>query len=209
MTKRYKIRSAIFVCAFFATLSVSTVLPSCNKAEEKNDTSTPAFKISEAEKLVVPDAVALPANLPTGNTRVATYFAFGVQKYKAQAVAGSNPVTYQWVFVAPQADLYDNTNKKVGTHSAGPTWQLSAADSVYGQAFNPARTSPGLGATDVDWLLLMPKAGKEPTGFFTNVSYIQRVATKGGKAPTTAPLGANDVVDVPYTAIYRFTKMNQ
>jgi hypothetical protein len=208
MTRRSKIRSTIFVCAFFATLAVSTLLPSCSK-EEKPDTSTPAYQISEAEKLVVPDAVALPANLPNGNTRVATFFADGVQKYKAQAIAGSNPVAYEWVFVAPQADLYDITNKKVGNHSAGPTWQLSVADSIYGQAFSPARTAPGADATSIDWLLLMPKTGKEPTGFFANVSYVQRVATKGGKAPTTPPANATDIMDVPYTAIYRFSKKNQ
>jgi len=57
-------------------------------------------------------------------------------------------------------------------------------------------------------LLLMPKAGKIPTGIFTNVSYLQRIATKGGKAPTIPPVNATDVVDVKYTAIYRFTKQN-
>ena len=165
MTRRYKINSTIFVCAFFTILTASTMVSSCNK-EDKPDTSSPAFHIAEAEKLEVPDAVALPANLPNGNTRVATFFANGVQKYKAQVVAGSNPVTYQWVFVAPQADLYDNTNKKVGTHSAGPTWQLSAADSVYGQALNPPKTAPAADANSIDWLLLVPKTGKEPTGVY-------------------------------------------
>jgi hypothetical protein len=65
--------------------------------------------------------VDVPENLPYGNTRVATYYAVGVQKYKAREKAGSYPLAYEWVFVAPQADLYDATNAKVGTHGAGPS----------------------------------------------------------------------------------------
>jgi hypothetical protein len=55
----------------------------------------------------------------------------------------------------------------------------------------------------------MPKIGKAPTGIFADVSYIQRIATKGGKAPATAPVSASDTIDVHYTAVYRFTKKNQ
>jgi hypothetical protein len=188
-------------------LVLSTIAISCTH-DKPVDTNSPSSHIAEGEKLTIPAAVEVPANLPNGNTRVATFYADGVQKYKAQIKAGSDPVAFEWVFVAPQADLYDASNKKVGSHSAGPTWQLSAVDSIYAQAFNPARTAPGNDATSVDWLLLMPKAGKTPTGIFTNVSYVQRIATKGGKAPTTPPVNATDVVDVRYTAIYRFTKQN-
>jgi hypothetical protein len=206
MTTTFKIINRLFVCAFFAT-SISIPLVSCDK-EKTLDSNAPVNQIEAAEKLVVPDAVALPANLPNGNLRVATFFAIGVQKYRAEAIPGSNPVAYQWVFVAPQADLFDVTNKKVGTHSVGPTWQLSATDSIYGQNFSPARNAPGADAASIDWLLLMPKTGKEPTGIFANVAYVQRIATKGGKAPITPPASATDLIEVPYTAIYRFTKKN-
>src|SRR6476619_3968727 len=117
MTTPLKIINRLLVCAFFAT-SISIPFASCDK-EKTVDSNLPANQIEAAEKLVIPDAVALPANLPNGNVRVATFFASGVQKYRAEAIPGSNPVAYQWVFVAPQADLYDVTNKKVGTHSAG------------------------------------------------------------------------------------------
>jgi hypothetical protein len=187
----------------------SAILFSCNKTDKMSDPNSPASHIAESEKLVIPASVDLPANLPNGNERVATFYAVGVQKYKAQEIAGSSPVAYQWVFVAPQADLYDVSNKKVGTHSAGPDWQLSAVDSMFGQSFTPARTAPGEDATSIDWLLLMPKQGKTPTGIFANVSYVQRLNTKGGKAPTTRPTSATDAVDVSYTAIYRFTKVKQ
>ena len=167
-----------------------------------------AYQIAQSENLVIPDAIALPANLPNGNSRVATFFADGFQKYKAQEIPNSNPVAYQWVFVAPLADLYDATNNKIGNHSAGPTWQLSAVDSIFGQAFNPPKTAASSDASSVDWLLLMPKTGKPPTGVFANVSYVQRIDTKSGKAPSTPPTNASETANVHYTAIYRFSKMN-
>jgi hypothetical protein len=171
----------------------------------------PSQHISESENLAIPDEIDLPSNLPGGNTRVATFYAVGVQKYKARQKAGSDPVVYEWVFVAPAAVLYDVTNAKVGTHSAGPTWQLSGSttDSIYAQQFAPPRTVASPDQSSIDWLLLMPKVGKTPTGLFTDVSYIQRIATKGGKAPATAPVSLTDTIDVYYTAVYRFTKKNQ
>jgi hypothetical protein len=184
----------------------SISLSSC-KRDKEEDINSPSYRIAQSEKLAIPAAIELPAN-PQGNSRVATYYADGVQKYKAQEIANSSPVAYQWVFVAPQADLYDVSNQKVGTHSAGPTWQLSAVDSMFGQAFTPPKVAPSADANSIDWLLLMPKTGKAPTGFFANVSYVQRVDTKGGKAPSTPPTSAAQTVDVPYTAIYRFSRIN-
>lgn len=184
----------------------ATIVTACSRDKEAATTS-PAYHIAESEKLIIPAAVDLPS-APNGNTRLATYYAVGVQKYKAQQKAGSNPASYEWVFVAPQADLYDATNKKIGTHGAGPFWQLSAADSIYAQAFNPPKSSPGKDASTIDWLLLLPKTGKTPTGIFAAVSYIQRIATEGGKAPSTLPANAGETVDVKYTAVYRFTKKN-
>jgi Protein of unknown function (DUF3455) len=170
--------------------------------------NSPAAQIAASEKLDIPAEIELPANLPNGNTRVATFYAEGVQKYKAQVKTGSDPVAYEWIFVAPQADLYDATNAKVGTHSAGPTWQLSVLDSIYGQQYSPPKSAPSPDAGSIDWLLLKPKTGTTPTGIFANVAYIQRIATKGGKAPTTSPSNANETVDVKYKAVYRFTGIN-
>jgi hypothetical protein len=178
------------------------------KAPTAENGNSPAAIIAASEKLTIPAAIELPLNLPYGNKRVATFYAEGVQKYKAQPKAGSNPVTYEWVFVAPQADLYDASNAKVGSHSAGPTWQLSATDSIYGQQYSPPRSAPSSDTESIDWLLLKPRTGTIPTGNFANVAYIQRIATKGGKAPTTPPLSASETVEVKYKAVYRFTKIN-
>lgn len=200
-------------------LAVSMILFSCSKektatpgpgmnysASSANPPVTiPALEIVQSEDLVIPASVDLPAN-PQGNSRVATYYAVGVQKYKAQQV-GIDPVTYQWVFVAPKADLYDITNKKIGTHSAGPVWQLTGNSAeIFAQHFTPARTAASPG--NIDWLLLMPKVGTTPTGIFADVDYIQRIATVGGRAPGIPPTSLAETVDVPYTAIYRFSKIN-
>ncbi|HET6996317.1 MAG TPA: DUF3455 domain-containing protein [Chitinophagaceae bacterium] len=202
--KKVQFRKFIFIT------TVSSVMVVACSRDNDVDVNSPAVKIAESETLSIPPAVDLPSNLPNGNTRVATFYAKGVQKYKAKLIAGTNPAQYEWLFVAPLAALFNAGNAKVGTHSAGPTWQLlgSTTDSIYAQAFTPAKSAPSSDPRSIDWLQLMPKTGKTPTGIFTGVSYIQRIATSGGKAPLAAPVNATDTIDVPYTAVYRFTKKN-
>ncbi|QHW00129.1 DUF3455 domain-containing protein [Spirosoma endbachense] len=169
---------------------------------------TPAQHIAASEQAIIPPEIELPTNNPHGNGRVATYFAQGVQKYKAREKAGSNPITYEWVFVAPEAELYDATNTKAGTHFVGPSWQLTGVNAlIVGQAYDPPK-SASKDPNTIDWLLLKPKSGIAPTGIFQGVDYIQRIATTGGKAPTNPPTTATETVDVPYTAVYRFSRIN-
>ena len=112
-------------------------------------------------------------------------------------------------FLLPhKPDLYDITNAEVGTHGAGPFWEISPADSIFAQQFTPARTAPSPDPESIDWLLLMPKVGTTPTGIFADVDYIQRIATKGGKAPLTPPTSLTQTVDVKYKTVYRFTRIN-
>ncbi len=198
----------LFIKSILVSLLLSTTMVSCRR-DTDTDISSPAYYIAQSEKLAIPTNVELPSNLPNGNTRVATYYAEGVQKYKAQQKPGSDPVTYEWVLVAPKADLYDAANRKVGTHTAGPSWQLSgSSDSIFAQQFSPPKTAPSPDPRSVDWLLLAPKAGKTPTGVFKDVIYIQRIATQGGKAPSVLPTSITDTIDVKYTAVYRLSKKN-
>jgi Protein of unknown function (DUF3455) len=209
--KNKKMKKNNFKRIILAPVAAAVLLVACKKEKEPAavDTDSPAYKISQSEKLIIPAEVDLPANAPGGNTRVATYYAEGVQKYKAQATSTGG---YDWVFVAPKADLFDASSKKIGTHGAGPYWaiprmQSGVSDSIFAQQFSPAKTAtPDAGS--IPWLQLMPKAGKTPTGIFADVDYIQRIATTGGKAPAMAPQSATDTADVFYTAIYRFSKRN-
>lgn len=172
-----------------------------HKSAANKKTDKPGHYIKASEQLTIPSAVAVPE----GSVRVATYYAEGVQQYKAQELAGL-PGIYQWVFVGPKADLYQHNNKLVGTHGAGPFWEISPGDSIFAQHFTPARTAPAPGGTSIDWLLLKPKVGTTPTGIFKDVLYIQRIATEGGKAPSLPPVSATESADVPYKAVYRFSR---
>jgi Protein of unknown function (DUF3455) len=196
-------KKSSFQKTVLAAAILSTVMAACSP-----DVHNPAGEaIYESENLPIPEAIALPSHA-NGYTRVATFYAEGVQKYKARVKAGTT--VYEWFLVAPQANLFDVYHKKVGTHSAGPTWQLhkSTTDSIYGQQFAPPRNAPSPDANSIDWLLLKPKDGTTPTGIFAEVDYIHRIATKGGKAPAVPPASLDDAIDVKYTAVYRFTKKN-
>jgi len=209
-----------FIFPFMLPLLLALAV-SCNKggselqqANETNEVSlrvggnSAAAHIAASEKLLLPSTVSLPENLPAGNKRVATYFAEGVQKYKARVKPGSDPITFDWVFVAPEATLYDANNTAVGHHGAGPFWTTSPSDSIFAQAFSPARTAPSPdGGSSIDWLLLKPKDGTIPSGIFAGVDYIQRIDTKGGKAPVTPPATITEAASVKYMAVYRFSSI--
>ena len=194
----YRFASAWWVAAFI----LLTIL-SCHETDEI-DPNSPGYHIAESENLVVPVEVDLPNS---GNTRIATYYAEGVQIYNARLKAGSDPAAYEWVFASPSAILFNENNEQVGTHFAGPSWQLASGDRINGQHFTPAKTK-SMASNSIDWLLLMPKDGSTPTGIFQDVSYIQRIATTGGKAPATPPASASETIGVEYTAVYRFSKGN-
>lgn len=204
MYKQLLRNQPFYFLRFLLSLALITAIIASCKKDDADDKDLPAYHISKSETLTIPAEVELPANLPSGNARVATYYAKGLQKYKAQLKAGGG---YEWVLVAPHADLFNSNNQKVGFHGAGPVWTITSADSIFAQHFAPARTATP-DANSIPWLLLMPKAGKTPTGIFADVDYIQRIATTGGKAPVTPPQTATDTKDVFYTAIYRFSKKN-
>ena len=199
--KKNNYKKGGLVLFFLALLSGA-----CNRDKDAAP-PPPAFLITQSESLTIPATIDLPAHAP-GHSRIATFFAEGVQKYVAKEKPGTSPASYEWAFVAPLANLYDLTNRKVGTHSAGPSWQLSPTDSIFAQAFSPAKTAPSPDPSGIPWLLLKPKEGKTATGVFAGVDYIQRIATVGGAAPLTAPTAAGQTTEVKYTAIYRFTKKN-
>jgi hypothetical protein len=191
---------------FVVILFLISLLPACTDHIDPEN-STPADEIKAIETLKLPAELVLP-DQPNGYTVAPVYFAKGVQKYKAQIKAGSNPETYEWAFVAPEADLYDIHNAKIGMHFAGPSWKITASsDLIMSQAFSPVK-AVNVATQSIDWLLLMVKSGTTPTGIFENVDYIHRLKTKGGQAPSTPPTSLSQTADVPYTAVYVFSKIN-
>ncbi len=146
---------------------------------------------------------AVPDNLkaPADQTLSLEIQATGVQIYVCGA-SKSDATKLEWVFKAPEADLWDNAGTKVGKHYAGPTWESNDESKVVGEV--KARDD-GPDANAIPWLLLKAKStsGK---GVFGQTQSIQRVRTVGGKAPADgcnqAKAGAE--VRVPYKAAYYF-----
>ena len=145
----------------------------------------------------------VPENLkvPDGQTLSLVSPATGVQIYVCGATK-TEPARFEWVFKAPEADLFDLSGKKIGKHYAGPTWESNDGSKVVGQV--KARDD-GPNANAIPWLLLSAKStsGK---GVFSQTQSIQRLYTVGGKAPATgcnrAQLGKEG--RVPYKATYYF-----
>lgn len=147
-------------------------------------------------------AAPVPAHLQPGHERMtASLAATGVQIYECRAIK-DKPGQGEWAFVAPDADLFDRSGRKVGRHYAGPHWEALDGSRVVATLKERA-PAPAPGA--IPWLLLTARS-VGPQGAFSKVTSIQRVNTVGGAAPssgcTQAMLGTS--TRVAYTADYNF-----
>ena len=150
--------------------------------------------------LQIPAALALPA----GEARAFELRARGTQNYECRESRDA-PGRWEWVFVAPEAELLDAAGHPVGKHYAGPTWQSTADGSrVVGKLAGRA-DAPDPDA--IPWLLLQATQASEG-GMFRGVRSVQRVDTHGGKAPTGGcdEGAAGQTAKVPYTAAYEFSQ---
>lgn len=147
----------------------------------------------------VPDAI----KVPPGHTLFLVGHAVGYQIYECTATASG----YAWVLREPRAVLYDDAGNVIIYHYAGPTWQATDGSWVVA-----ARVSsvPAPGGNAIPWLLLRATAtGPGPNGsLLVPTTYIQRINTTGGLAPTggcdASRRGA--LAPVRYTADYYFYK---
>ena len=140
--------------------------------------------------------------LPAGNSVFLNTFGDGVQIYNS---ASNGAGGFQWNFIAPQANLFTDSTETtlIGTHFAGPTWQDSAdGSSVVGMRIG---SGPSPNPNSIPELLLIAKS-YGGAGLFNKVSYIQRLNTIGGLAPSLAPTGLGQSANVSYTATYAFAQ---
>jgi hypothetical protein len=162
----------------------------------------------------VPTAIEVPA----GNKPFLMARAIGTQGYVCVAVG----TTFSWATFGPQATLFNENYQQVLTHflspnpfdnnNPAPTWQHSRDTSavwakVIATSDDPAYVAPGA----IPWLLLQTVTQPGPTGGdkMTPTTFIHRVNTVGGKAPTTGCAVAEDIKKralVPYEADYVFYK---
>jgi hypothetical protein len=184
---------------------------------------TVAFTVSlphlaHADRVIRPP---VPSNIevPAGNKAFLEGHAVGTQAYICLPSASG----FAWTFFGPQATLFNKNDKQVTTHflSRNPfesdtpraTWQHSRDTSaVWGAAIasssDPNFVAPGA----IPWLLLHVVGTQDgPTGGdkLTASTFIQRLNTSGGVAPSTGCSLSTDVGKtalVPYTADYFFYK---
>jgi len=142
-----------------------------------------------------PEAIQAPA----GTEVVLLAHASGSQIYTCQAGTDGK---FSWTLKAPQAELRDRNDQVIGEHAAGPSWKLKDGSAVTGKAAGHA-DSPD--ANSIPWLLVnvVSHSGK---GLLDAVTTIQRVDTRGGKAPADGCDAAHRDVETKssYTADYYF-----
>ena len=143
----------------------------------------------------LPSPICDSLQVPQGNGLAFRVYALGVQVYRWNGTS--------WVFVEPVATLFADAryHGEVGIHYVGPTWESNSGSKVV------AARVPGTGCTPdstaIPWLLLQ-RVSTEGPGIFSSVTYIQRVNTTGGTAPTAPGSVIGEVKELPYTAEYYF-----
>lgn len=146
----------------------------------------------------VPAAIAVP----DGNKPSMTLNGSGLLSYECRAKAGAAD-TFEWAFAGPDAKLTEKGGATVGKYYGGPTWEHSDGSKVTGKQLAVSPASPG--NIPLQLVQANPSTGSAK---FSDVTYIQRVNTKGGVAPSdpcnAATVGAKKTVN--YSADYVFYK---
>jgi len=107
-----------------------------------------------------------------------------------------------WTLKAPEAQLFHKDGKAFGKHFAGPSWQANDGSQITGKAAaNVASPEPD----SIPWLLVKV-VSHSGDGVLSRVTSIQRLNTKGGKAPASGCDAAHggQEVRVAYSADYLF-----
>ena len=177
----------------FLMIATAAALSACASA------SNPMMMMKAVDNAALPEAVRVPAGqmqmMSTRGTGEITY-----ECREKKDMAGQ----HEWAFVGPVATLYDADKTMVGKYYAGPTWEATDGSKVTGKQVAVAPASPG--SIPLQLIKADPAMG---AGAMTGVSYIQRLNTKGGVAPTMAcdAMGKGKRQVVAYEADYVFYGM--
>jgi hypothetical protein len=169
----------------------------------------PPAHADNAKRPPGPPNIPAALQVPPGNQAFREGDAIGTQDYMC--------LPSGWTFFGPQATLFNERDEQIITLFLSPnpfepgtppraTWQDSEDTSkVWGLAIASA-PAPVTGA--IPWLLLKVVGAQDgPTGGdeLSETTYIQRLTTAGGVAPST-PCTVGTMALVPYTADYFFYK---
>lgn len=194
------------VLAGCSVLGLVSVLDGCSANGGEGSESSPETLAQTREALDVADVcpTGVPATLlpPANETIKSSVNAVGVQTYMCSS---NKDGAFVWTFVAPQANLYSDEGKLLGTHFIGPTWQGNDGSSVVGKKVAGYAADP----TAVPWLLLSAVSHGTEAGRFDDVSSIQRLSTVGGNAPVDGcdQAHAGAIAQIPYSAEYVFYRV--
>jgi len=135
---------------------------------------------------------------PAGEQALLQVHAKGDQVYTCKATDGK----FAWTLKAPDAQLSDKGGKPFGKHFEGPSWQSNDGSRVTGKA---VANVPSPDGDSIPWLLLTV-VSRSGDGALTRVTSIQRINTKGGKAPASGCDEMHDGAEArtAYTADYVF-----
>jgi hypothetical protein len=142
----------------------------------------------------VPQQIQPPAN----EQLLLRVHAKGDQIYTCKA----DGAQFTWTLKAPDAQLFDKDGKPFGKHFAGPSWEANDGSRVTGKA---VANAPSPDADSIPWLLVNILT-HDGSGVLSRATTIQRLNTKGGKAPASGcdASHAGQEVRVPYSADYLF-----
>jgi len=172
---------------------------------------------------ITPPQVPDNLQVPTGNQVFLIGHGVGTQNYVC--AAGKSVGQPVWTLFTPQATLFGDAGEQLTTHFFSPnpveggivraTWENSTDTSMVWAKANATSTDPAFVNPDaVAWVLLQAVGTRVgPTGgaALTGTTFIQRVNTVGGAAPSTGcdtPQDLGAKAFIPYTADYVFYKKN-
>jgi hypothetical protein len=141
--------------------------------------------------------VPTDVQVPVGNTLAFRVTGVGVQIY-VWTLSATDPSQGSWVLKAPHAVLFEQNRELIGIHFGGPSWEGNDGSKVVGSRIGIITVDPSA----IPWLSLKA-AANTGSGIFSDVTYIQRLNTVGGLAPTTPGTVGQEVL-VPYIADYVF-----
>jgi len=161
-----------------------------------------ALALCACANLSTEETVPDPIKASPNESVAMSVIAQGVQIYECRANK-DDAAAAEWVFVAPEADLFDASGRMIGKHYAGPHWESLDGSRIVGTA-KARLDAPQAGA--IPWLLLTAKSvGSE--GVFSKITSVQRLKTTGGVAPDAAGCSRSSLgtlARVPYSATYVF-----
>jgi len=180
------------------------VLISCSKEQNssvKNGLTASDAAVASKVESEIPDTL----KVPEGNRLVSDGYATGFQIYQVKRSA-TDPNVFSWVNIAPLATLFEKPDftNQMSLHFAGPTWLLTKGPNKGQRIVGKRIQGITVDATAIQWLLL--QAVDSLSSANNTITFVQRLSTVGGVAPTTgadeAHLGKLD--SIPYTAHYLF-----